>query len=56
MSFQGFRSHDQEIKYTLTLFDLLLTLSARVTAVLNSSKPPFQCSHGRRLQGRPGRA
>jgi hypothetical protein len=38
MQFSGFESQEQEAKYNLTLFDLLLTLSARVTASLKLRK------------------
>jgi hypothetical protein len=34
----GFARRDQEIKYNSTLFDLIATLSARVTATLKLSK------------------
>lgn len=39
LQFGGFNLKDQETKYNLTLFDLILTLSARVTASLRLSKP-----------------
>jgi hypothetical protein len=32
--YSGFSTRDQETKYNLTLFDLVMTLSARVTASL----------------------
>ena len=38
MSFSGFDTKDQESKYNLTVFDLIMTLSARVNASLNCSK------------------
>lgn len=34
----GFELTEQELKYNLTVFDLLMTLAARVNASLNSSK------------------
>lgn len=37
--FSGFSLRDQELKYNLTLFDLVMTLSARVVASLKLSKP-----------------
>lgn len=37
--FGGFTTLEQATKYDLTLFDLLMTLAARVTASLNLSKP-----------------
>ena len=36
--FSGFSTRDQETKYNLTLFDLMMTLAARVTASLRMSK------------------
>jgi len=38
----GFTLRDQESKYNITVFDMLLTLSARVAATLKNSKckPP----------------
>jgi hypothetical protein len=38
MSFSGFESKEQEQKYDLTVFDLIMTLSARVNASLKCSK------------------
>ena len=38
-TFSGFNHRDQELKYNLTVFDLIMTLSARVGAALQSSKP-----------------
>lgn len=36
--FSGFILREQELKYNLTLFDLLTTLAARVTAALKLSE------------------
>jgi hypothetical protein len=36
--YSGFSTRDQETKYNLTLFDLVMTLSARVTASLKLCK------------------
>ena len=36
--YSGFINRDQETKYNLTLFDLLLTLASRVNAALRLSK------------------
>lgn len=33
-TFSGFQQRDQELKYNLTLFDMIMTLSARVGASL----------------------
>jgi hypothetical protein len=33
-TFSGFALRDQELKYNLTLFDLMMTLAARVSASL----------------------
>ena len=33
-TFSGFQLRDQELKYNLTLFDLVMTLAARVGASL----------------------
>lgn len=35
--FGGFSLRDQELKYSITLFDLVMTLAARVTASLKLS-------------------
>jgi hypothetical protein len=37
-AFAGFGMRDQELKYNLTLFDLVMTLAARVGASLQLSK------------------
>jgi hypothetical protein len=37
----GFIHRDQETKYNLTLFDLLLTLATRVNASLKLSKSAY---------------
>jgi len=37
--YSGFSTRDQETKYNLTLFDLVMTLSARVTASLKLLSP-----------------
>jgi hypothetical protein len=36
--YSGFLIPEQELKYNLTLFDLIMTLSARVTASLKFCK------------------
>jgi len=36
--FSGFIHQEQELKYNVTLFDLVTTLAARVTATLKLSK------------------
>lgn len=38
--YSGFTLREQEMKYNTTLFDLLTTLAARVTATLKLSKQP----------------
>jgi hypothetical protein len=38
MNYGGFESKEQESKYNLTVFDLIMTLSARVNASLKCSK------------------
>ena len=40
--FSGFSTLEQATKYDLTLFDLLMTLAARVTASLNLRKRLLQ--------------
>jgi hypothetical protein len=42
-TFGGFTLRDQELKYNLTLFDLIMTLAARVSASLKlQSKKDFR--------------
>lgn len=49
--YSGFVNRDQETKYNLTLFDLLLTLASRVNAALRLSKStlPYSINHMRTL-------
>jgi hypothetical protein len=49
--YSGFVNRDQETKYNLTLFDLLLTLASRVNASLRLSKStlPYSINYMRTL-------
>ena len=47
--FSGFILREQELKYNLTLFDLLTTLAARVTAALKLSESLYMIINYRKI-------